>query len=216
MKRIDVPFIKGLENMGFNEAAPEIEAKGVEVAIDNVNWPEAFPYCPDCKCRIARGESHLYFVYSVKGLDLRAQSLEDNGRIWEDSCCEFFCHDPFGENYYNFEINCIGKLLGGVGPVREGRSRIDETKRAAILRFTTLESKAYDVADQEFSWKVGMGIPFELMGFTSENIPEKLLCNLYKCGDKTAHPHFLSWNPVQTPKPDFHRPDFFGEMYFEK
>ena len=55
-------------------------------------------------------------------------------------------------------------------------------------------------------------IPFELVGVDPENLPEKLRATFYKCGDKTAHPHFLSWNPVGTPAPDFHRPDFFGEL----
>ena len=36
--------------------------------------------------------------------------------------------------------------------------------------------------------------------------------NCYKCGDRTEHPHFLAWNPVHTPTPDFHRPEFLGEM----
>ena len=42
--------------------------------------------------------------------------------------------------------------------------------------------------------------------------PESIRANFYKCGDKTAHPHYLSWSPIDTPKPDFHRPEFFGEL----
>jgi hypothetical protein len=38
--------------------------------------------------------------------------------------------------------------------------------------------------------------------------------NFYKCGDKTKRAHFLSWNPIDIAKPDFHRPDFFGEITF--
>jgi hypothetical protein len=29
-----------------------------------------------------------------------------------------------------------------------------------------------------------------------------------------AHPHYLSWNRIDIPQPDFHRPDFFGELKF--
>jgi hypothetical protein len=36
--------------------------------------------------------------------------------------------------------------------------------------------------------------------------------NLYKCGDKCDTPHFLSWSPIGLPQPDFHCPDFFGEI----
>ena len=39
--------------------------------------------------------------------------------------------------------------------------------------------------------------------------------NLYKCGDSLARPHYLSWQPVATPHPDFHRPEFFKPVLFE-
>lgn len=39
--------------------------------------------------------------------------------------------------------------------------------------------------------------------------------NFYKCGDALKKPHFLSWSPINIEKPDFHRPDFFGEITFE-
>jgi hypothetical protein len=38
--------------------------------------------------------------------------------------------------------------------------------------------------------------------------------NFYKCGDHLKVPHFLSWNPIKTEKPDFHLPAFFGKMRF--
>ena len=51
-----------------------------------------------------------------------------------------------------------------------------------------------------------------LIGVDPENLPHSLRANFYKCGDKTAHPHYLSWSPIHTEKPDFHRPEFFGEL----
>ena len=39
--------------------------------------------------------------------------------------------------------------------------------------------------------------------------------NLYKCGDNLSHPHFLSWRPIATEKPDFHRPEFFERVKFQ-
>ncbi len=42
-----------------------------------------------------------------------------------------------------------------------------------------------------------------------------LKANFYKCGDELQTPHFLSWNPIEIEKPDFHRPDFFGTLRFE-
>jgi hypothetical protein len=29
-------------------------------------------------------------------------------------------------------------------------------------------------------------------------------------------PHFVTWNPVGTTQPDYHRPEYFGKIEFEK
>ena len=31
--------------------------------------------------------------------------------------------------------------------------------------------------------------------------------------DETDYPRFISWNPIDVPSPDFHRPEYFGEIY---
>ena len=82
---------------------------------------------------------------------------------------------------------------------------------AEILRIAQFEGPQ-DFSGGIWNWRVTVVIPFSLIGVDPENLPERLRANFYKCGDKTAHPHFLSWNPVGTPSPDFHRPDFFGEL----
>ena len=42
-----------------------------------------------------------------------------------------------------------------------------------------------------------------------------LRANFYKCGDLLSKPHFLSWQPITLPKPDFHQPSFFGLLKME-
>ena len=39
--------------------------------------------------------------------------------------------------------------------------------------------------------------------------------NFYKCGDGLKVPHYVTWAPIATEKPDYHRPEFFGELFFE-
>lgn len=34
-------------------------------------------------------------------------------------------------------------------------------------------------------------------------------------GDNTSHPHWLTWAPVHSPRPDFHTPRSFGTLEFE-
>ena len=111
MKILKVPFIGGLEAMTPEEREISMELHGAKASVDSVNWPGEWPYCPSVHVTTARSLSHLFIHYHVRGLDLRAQALEYNGPVWEDSCCEFFISDPKDGTYYNFEMNCIGTLL---------------------------------------------------------------------------------------------------------
>ena len=194
-----------------------LELGGARFDVNCVNWPETFPYAPFCSGRVARTKEALVVDFRVSGLDLRAQNTEDNGRQWEDSCVEVFIKDPVKADYYNFEINALGKVLACFGPAREGRTRRPEEQMKKILRFGLCHPEGLAQKDLGGiqSWRVGVVIPFSLIGIDPENLPRSIRANFYKCGDKTAHPHYLSWSPVGTPKPDFHRPDFFGELLLD-
>ena len=212
VKRIRVPFIEGLENMTLQELDLAMEKSAAKFAICENNWPKEAPYTPDCNGSIARTASHLAVMFHVRGLDLRATQIEDNGRSWEDSCCEFFVTDPYDGTYYNFELTCIGSLLSS-----KRKSRLDSVLRekedvARVIRHSSLAHEETEISDRIFSWTVAMLIPYDLIGIDRDNVPVSVRGNFYKCGDLTAHPHFLSWNPIGTPKPDFHRPEYFGEL----
>ena len=212
VKRIRVPFIEGLENMTLQELDLAMEKSAAKFAVCENNWPKEAPYTPDCNGSIARTASHLAVMFHVRGLDLRATQIEDNGRSWEDSCCEFFVTDPYDATYYNFELTCIGNLLSS-----KRKSRLDSVLRekedvARVIRHSSLAHEETEISDRIFSWTVAMLIPYDLIGIDRDNVPVSVRGNFYKCGDLTAHPHFLSWNPIGTPKPDFHRPEYFGEL----
>lgn len=211
-KTINVPYISGLAGLdleGFDLAMEKYSAK---FAVCECNWPEVAPYVPDCNGAVARTEGHLAVIYHVRGLDLRAAALEDNGNSWEDSCCEFFVSDPSDGTYYNFELTCIGSLLASKRTSRTEKTDFTPVQLGRVIRHSSLERKYLEISDKVFSWTVALLIPFDLIGVDEDRLPCSLRANFYKCGDLTAHPHFLSWNPVGTEKPDFHRPDFFGEL----
>lgn len=212
MKTLEVPFVPGLGSRSDAELPAALEASGSRFYVDQANWPDEFGYRPVCAGNIARCEDGLAIRFHVQGLDLRAQNLGDNGRQWEDSCCEFFVLEPDGGRYFNFEVNCIGRILGASGEGRHERVRQSLTDLGRIRRVTSLPVQAYDEAGTLRSWDITVIIPFALFGADAACPPKTLRANFYKCGDNTAHPHFLSWSPIGTPRPDFHRPEFFGEL----
>ena len=84
-----------------------------------VNWAE-YPYKPKVNFRIAHTKNSILLHFKVKEASVRARYGTDNGSVWTDSCVEFFSI-PAGDGvYYNIECNCIGTILIGVGPTRNG------------------------------------------------------------------------------------------------
>lgn len=64
-------------------------------------------------------------------------------------------------------------------------------------------------------WEACLEIPAETLKglWNLELAPGGVLyANFYKCGDDTPQPHFISWSPIDLPKPDFHAPQFFGAL----
>ena len=214
MKTLKIPFIENLEKMPYEDLDMALETGGAKSFIGEVCWPDRFPYHPDTSFAIARSRTHIAVLYHIRCLDLRAMALEDNGPVWEDSCCEFFASDPHDGTYYNFEMNCIGTLLGAKRRNREDCTHYPPERLADVTRYSTLARKQRDLSGKIFGWSVGMAVPLEMIGIDPSHLPSSIRANFYKCADKTAHPHFLAWNRVVSPTPGFHRPDFFGELLF--
>lgn len=212
MKSIRVPFVEGLTAGGPERALETLQLRGQRFDVNEVNWPDAYPYAPICAGFIARDAKCLAVSFHVSGLDLRAVNLEDNMLQWEDSTVEFFVQDPSGEAYYNFEMNCIGTILSAKGAGRRNRTVRSAQEVSSVARFSTLPREKAEIEGGVHSWSVVELIPYELIGVDPANVPETLMANFYKCGDLTAHPHFLSWNRIDTPEPDFHCPKFFGKL----
>ena len=89
----------------------------------------------------------------------------------------------------------------------------DPREYASIRRFSSLPHVAFTEKLGVYSWELVVAIPFRLMGLDPDNLPEKIMGNFYKCADDTEFPHFVSWSPIDLPSPNFHCPEFFGEIY---
>ena len=94
-----------------------LDGNGIEFQpLDVVNWKD-YPYKPEVSFRIAHTGREILLHYKVKEASVRAVASGDNGRVWEDACVEFFVSPEGDDRYYNFECNCVGRLLiqGGAG-----------------------------------------------------------------------------------------------------
>ena len=181
-----------------------------------VNWPKEFPYCPKMQAAIACTDSAILVHYKVQEQSVRAVAQKDHDAVWEDSCAEFFSSPAEDGLYYNVECNCAGKLLIAVGPDRNQRTPAPKEVMEAVDRWASLGTEPFDTKEGTTEWEIALVIPFTTyFKHHIESLEGKTLrANFYKCGDKLPVAHFLSWNPIGTPTPDFHQPTFFGEVEF--
>lgn len=174
--------------------------------VDRVLWE------PDCGVRMEQklcyDDTALYVFQRAEEADIRAECSAPLSPVHEDSCMEFFFSLADDGRYVNFEINPNACVELGFGPDRHERVRL--CHKSELETFRPVCTRMPD------GWTAEYRIP---LSFLRILYPDFVLrsgisfrANCYKCGDKTARPHFLAWNAVETPTPDFHRPEFFGEM----
>ncbi|MCI2083143.1 MAG: carbohydrate-binding family 9-like protein [Bacteroidales bacterium] len=199
MKIISIPELASAE---------ELDAHGSHISVDTLNWT-SYPYKPDVKCLLGHTDLSMLVKFKVTEGHAAATCMENNGEVWKDSCVEFFVREPGNPFYYNFETNCIGTILAAKRTGRDDAVHFTEKELASISHIPSLDKHPF--ADKSEAWSLSLEIPFKLIGIGS-GIPKTLDANFYKCGDDTAIPHYLSWNPILTPEPDFHRPEFFGKL----
>ena len=165
-------------------------------------WPVDIAAC----AKIGWTEDALLVRLEAREALIRAEENGPLGHPWEDSCLEFFFSPVAGDpRYINIEFNPNACCCLGLGDGRERMRLLPERN--------WLEPEVFTAPD---GWGITYRVPFALlkMLFTAfQAAPGAVIrANCYKCGDKTAKPHFLSWNRVTSETPNFHRPQDFGRM----
>ena len=215
MKTLKFPFLHFTHRFpDLREVSGILEEKGTEMILGSVNWP-AYPYKPDVQVSGGYTKDELVLKYRVKEKYIRAEYTQINDSVYKDSCVEFFISSGNGF-YYNFEFNCIGTVHAGYGKQREGRELLRKEDVSSIRTSSTLGTERIETRQTEEPWELTAAIPFSIFKEeTFTNPGGKIFTgNVYKCGDELPVPHFLSWNPIGTQNPDFHRPEYFGRMEF--
>lgn len=213
MKSLIVRYIEALNDINIESAAEILDESGVLDTIETLNWVKEFPYRPITQFNIARSTNSIFIKYTVRGSMLRAIYSNDQDPVHEDSCVEFFCMPVGADKYTNFEFNCIGTCSASNRKSRfEDVVLFTEDEMKSIERFPSIGRRAFNEMEGMFEWELTVKIPFVLMGIDPAHLPDKILGNFYKCADGTDSMHFVSWSPIKTQKPDFHCPEYFGEL----
>lgn len=147
----------------------------------------------------------------------RAVYLKPNDKVHTDSCMEAFINfypEMEDKGYVSYEMNANGASHHSFGLGRGTR------KYVLDLGFSHPEVEVIkQTVENEPVWEVKAFITLEhlknLYGKAEFKKGDKLRANFYKCGDATDMPHYGSWHPIVAEKPDFHRPECFGELVID-
>jgi len=215
MKSLTIRYIEALNDIDIELASDILDDAGVLDTIEILNWVKEYPYRPITQFNIGRSTDSIFIKFSVRGSMLRAIYSNDQDPVNEDSCVEFFCKPEGSDKYTNFEFNCIGTCSASTRKSRtEEVVPFTQEELNTIKRAPSIGRRAFNEMEGMFEWELTVSIPFVLMNVDPLNLPDKIMGNFYKCADGTDSMHFVTWSPVKTEKPDFHCPEYFGELNF--
>jgi len=182
--------------------------------IDFIPW-SAYPDKPRVTFTIGHCRDHIYVKYDVTEKEVLARYKHINDPVYRDSCVEFFIAFDDDAAYYNIEFNRLGTCLGRYGTERENRAEIP----ADILRMIKYErtlKQTMENGELLINWTLTVSVPITVFVFHHFSTLQHKKCkmNFYKCGDDLSHPHYLAWNNIVSDEPNFHLPEFFGEVEF--
>jgi len=212
MKHIQVPLIAAAYDASLHEISQQLNESGFHL-IDITPWPE-FAYRPHVQFSIAHCTDAVFLKYSVNEKFVRAIYDRSNDPVYKDSCVEFFISFKLEEEYYNFEFNAAGTCLAGFGRHRNDRRMLPKDAIRFIRHQTLLKTAATD--NSNICWELTLAIPLKAFHYHELTTLSQITCrvNFYKCGDDLPDPHFVVWNNIESPEPDFHLRDFFGSAQF--
>ncbi len=216
MKELNVRILEfDSQYPDLEEISARLDESGTLVHIAEINWKE-FPYKPDVVFLLGYTNNELLIKYYITENWFKAEKTDTNDMVWEDSCVEFFVSPDDTEVYYNLEFNGIGTCFMGAGKDRYSGNKADPEVIKKIRRITSVGNNPVPERTGKFSWTITIAIPFQVFFHHEIHDPKgkTFRANFYKCGDKLSVQHYLSWNPIRTEKPDFHKPEYFGLLKF--
>ncbi|MBQ9077656.1 MAG: hypothetical protein IJY31_07450 [Muribaculaceae bacterium] len=214
-KTLNVPFISGIDSNNLEDIINILDEKGERRTIESLNWAKDFPYHPLTVFTIAHSGKYIYVDFFVRCNYLRAMNYLNNSPVSQDSCVEFFVSPECDAHYWNFEFNCIGTINASHRSERNNPIRLNDDQLALVKRYASCGTRPFNEVEGLFTWNLIIAIPLELIGIHYEGHPIEMKGNFYKCASGSSQPHYLSWNPIHTEKPDFHRPEFFGKIILQ-
>ncbi|HOV63164.1 MAG TPA: carbohydrate-binding family 9-like protein [Spirochaetia bacterium] len=192
----------------------------VSLTIDN-SMEEHPSYVPVTEAKLLYNDTRIHVIFRVEDRYVRTRRQAFQDDVWNDSCVEFF-FTPSADRatgYFNLEMNAGGVMLFHH---RQNRTEGIELVRPEDGKRIEIKGSLPRINDPEIPgplvWTIEYAIPYEVISrYTIMVRPAPGVlwyANFYKCADESSHPHWFTWNPIASERPDFHRKECFGILAF--
>ena len=192
---------------------------GIEpLTIARVLGPEP-AHRPRTQAKLAYDRDALYVIFRVEDRYVRVVNGHQ-GAVCRDSCVELFFTPgtDVSQGYFNIEMNAGGHMLFHFQKIpRRDDFPVADADCERLTVAHTLPERVEPEMPGPVTWIVEYRLPVEIleryMAVVRPAPGVEWRANLYKCGDQTSHPHWLTWAPVDG-KIDYHQPRCFGSLRF--
>jgi alpha-galactosidase len=197
---LDTPLSdEGLPSASAWEKAPPV--------IFCSDWSGQHPD-PQLETQVRMLWSHEYifirFLCRYRGIYTFKDSNSRRDKLWERDVAEVFIRPPGDKlgHYREFEISPNGDWLD---------LDIDHGERRIL--FCDLRSRVATNSDIRV-WTAELALPVNCLSATLDPRDVWRL-NLFRIEGRKRNRFYSAWRPTNTPQPNFHIPEAFGELHFE-
>jgi hypothetical protein len=187
--------------------------------------PNSSAHRPSTRVKVLYDDAGIYVHFRVADRYVKCVETQHQGRVWRDSCVEFFVQPKPPGPYFNIEMNCGGTMLLYLieDPTRTAAGKISGYRvlppelLATVRIYHSLPRCVPEEITDPVEWSLEYFMPHALMdqyvGPLGPPAQRRWRGNFYKCADGSSHPHWAAWAPIE--RLDFHQPDCFGSLTFE-
>ncbi|MFH1614441.1 MAG: carbohydrate-binding family 9-like protein [Planctomycetota bacterium] len=200
------------------EKQPWLNVEPLELRYHIKKKPAHFP---KTQAKLLYNEKHIYVIFRVEDRYVRAVAKQYHDNVCLDSCVEFFFTpgSDITKGYFNIEINCGGIMLFHFQKLPWNNQTplpLQDCRQVQIAR--SMPGIVESEITQPTTWTIEYALPLQILEkYTPVTYPARgktWRAGLYKCADKTSHPHWLSWTPIPASHSSFHTPQHFGTLGF--
>lgn len=196
--------------------------KNIEVIAVSKHMGPTPKFVPTVEAKMTYNDENVFVIFRVQDQFVKSTVTKLNGPVSENSCVEFFFSPDTAQPlwYFNLEINAGGTpLIFHIKKPWSGYTALNDKDIKSIEIAHSMPAVVNPEIKEHTTWTIEYRIPIAMLKKYANVTPPApgvtWKGNFYKTGSETSNPNYMTWSYVDHPKPNFHLPEFFGDLIFQ-